>query len=79
MGPQALLFHAQPAETPERGRKGCLAAIVRSAGEMMPKPGDGVRAVAVDGSELEDGRIALTSGMLPLEREDLWDGQVTRP
>jgi hypothetical protein len=64
---------------PNEDEKVVMSAIVLSAGEMMPKPGDGVRAVAVDGSELEDGRVALTGGMLPLEREDVWDSQGTRP
>jgi hypothetical protein len=40
---------------------------VRAAAEIMPKPGDGVRAVAVNRLECDDGRIPLWPGMLPLE------------
>jgi hypothetical protein len=33
----------------------------------MPKPGDRIRAVAVNRGELEDDRMALSAGMLPVE------------
>ena len=44
-----------------------LSAIISATAETMPRPGDKIRAVGVNGSELELGRIALTYGMLPLE------------
>jgi hypothetical protein len=52
---------------PNDDEKIVLSAIVRAAAEIMPMPGDGVRAVPVDRMEFDTGRISLASGMLPLE------------
>jgi hypothetical protein len=52
---------------PNDQEKAVLSAIAQSAAEMMPKPGDRIRAVAVNRGELEDDRMALSAGMLPVE------------
>jgi hypothetical protein len=52
---------------PTREEKTILAAIVYSAGENMPRPGDKIRAVGVNLGDLGPGLIALSAGMLPLE------------
>ena len=52
---------------PNEQEKRVLSAISAAAAETMPRPGDKIRAVGVNGGDLELGRIALTKGMLPLE------------
>jgi hypothetical protein len=44
-----------------------LSAISKSALCTVPKPGDTIRAVAVNRGDLEPGKIALAPGMLPPE------------
>ena len=46
-----------------------LSAIILAATETMPRPGDKIRAIGVNRSDLELGRVALGNGMLPLEAE----------
>jgi hypothetical protein len=52
---------------PSDEEKTILSAIVYSAGENMPRPGDKIRAVGVNLGDLGPGLIALSAGMLTLE------------
>jgi hypothetical protein len=44
-----------------------LSAIISAAAEIMPRPGDKIRAVGASGGDLAPGRIAFAVGLLPLE------------
>jgi hypothetical protein len=52
---------------PSDDEKRILAAISRSAAEIMPQPGDGIRAVPVTGRDLDRGGVSVSAGMLPIE------------
>jgi hypothetical protein len=52
---------------PNEQEKRVLSAIISAAAETMPRPGDKIRAVGVNGGDLGSGRVALAKGMLPLE------------
>jgi hypothetical protein len=53
---------------PDEEEETILAAISRSRRGVIPRPGDTIRAVAVDRGDLERGTAVVTPGMLPPER-----------
>jgi hypothetical protein len=64
---RAFAFTIDRLQRPNVEEKVVLSAIARSKLLVVPRPGDSIRAVAVDRGELEFGKVALWPGMLPPE------------
>jgi hypothetical protein len=61
-------FTLERIKHPSAEERAVLAAICQAKLGIMPKPGDSMRAIAVNRGDLEPGKLAFAAGMLPPEK-----------